>query len=966
MILEKMGKNIRKPFKRAISNYRIQNKLFLASIFLLLVILLTIYFLSQIIISNLIIQKQVESEYGAFSQVNKYLKTLFSASEAYIDTIYKNPSFRELLSEQLDQKDSEATYKYLNKMENIINTFLVNKEMTENIIILGRNNVSSRYSQTDARLSTSVLDKDFDWTEFLKKSELLPFINTSTYPFYFEEKRDTDCNDSTNKKIHNLIENRIIFIRTIRNEENQIEGVIIIVFNDNLISDILNIRDNKYEFFLISGNGHIVSTNEIINKNKSFDYFPMLSDVKGFFKGVRHQEEYLFIYDTLSPFDFKIVSSIALKIVLNKKEAIRTYALLFCGACYIFALIASFLFSKSTCYKLNLLAAKLKSEELLLPQRIDMGGTAFSKRINLRKGIFGYFLVTVILPTVVFITVITIFNYNIYREKLIQSASFNVKQLKENVDYKIKNYHQISKQIIFDESVQNFLDISSENKISNRTTIDNLVLNKWIKNKEILSIGLYDREGYNIYSNLYFDTQQVTSFSKEFFNVMQESSDKLVYIGHTKDFFSMGPVLFFARNTYSITASYGNKMGYFVMSVDAETVLNITNETKLGDSGYFYLADNKGNVINGSRYDSDISAIQNDLKLSAEIKGKEGYRSVWHNNSEYMAFYETLDIGNLKIIGIVPMNEIISKVYPLLSISITILVGCIILILVVSSIIWTNIARPLKKLQGLMGQIENGNLKVRMKYNGKDEIADLAESFNFMIDKLNMLIFENYQTKLRESELVILNKEAQFKALQQQINPHFLYNTLESINWMAYKIGATDIYSMVNALGRFFRGVISRGDDIISFGEEIDYLKNYIYIQKTRYQDKLDIILEIDDEIKEFKTIRLILQPIVENAIVHGVERLKKGGIVRVRGYVSGIFVCFEIQDNGVGMPEKKLKQIMELADVPESEVDKSAGIGVINVYRRLKLYFGEESSFKIESEEGEGTSVKFSIPVKK
>lgn len=951
-----------------LSYQNIRKRLFISSFILVSAVLMSISFLSQAILSNLIMQKQTETEYESFRQVNKYLKTIFSASESYIDTIYKNPSFFELFTEHLDQNDPAATLKYLSKMENIINSFLVNREYIENIVILGQNNVSCRYNQMEERFSTSILEREFVFSRFLKEPELAGYINTGAYPVYFERSNGTSAGKGSYKKIYSLIEKKVIFVRAIRNEKSEIQGIVIMVFNNRLIYDIMNIRDTNYSFFLVSGNGLIVSTNEEMKNGRSFAFNKMLSGEKGTFSKRLEGEEYLYTYDTLAPYEFKIVSSIPYRIAFGKRESISFYSIVFCFVCLLLALAASWFFSEKVTNRLNLLASRLKSEGQPLPNKVDLGGKDFAKRFNLKRGIFTYFIITVIFPTVVFISGITVYNYGIYKDKLIESTSFTVKQIKENIDYKIQSFDEITRQIIFDGSVQSLFDWKSpdgESSDSSKSSVDNLVLNKRIKNKDVLSIGLYNANGDSIYSNLYFDTMNITGIQSNFFEIMEKSEDKLAYTGYNKDFFSMGPVLFFARNAYSLGANYGKKVGYIVISADRDFFYSISGEAALGDRGYIYLTDVFGNIIGGNSIsDSNPELVRDNRSLA--LPNQPGSISFRRNGIEYLAFCSNLDMAGLKIIGIVSRGEILYRVYPLLLLNSLLLLFYIVVILIISTLLAAGIVRPVKKLQGLMEKIQEGELDVHMDYRGRDEIAELAGSFNFMVDKLNLLIYENYMTKLRESELLVLNREAQIKVLQQQIHPHFLYNTLESINWMAYKIGATDIYSMVSALGKFFRGVVSKDEDIITFGEEIEHLLNYIYIQKTRHQDKLEIMMDISEEIREHKTLRLILQPLVENAILHGIEGMKQGAIIKIRGYMEAQSIFFEISDNGRGIPAEKLQELKEIIAGADAEKGRQSGIGLINVYKRLKLSYGERSGFWIDSREGVGTTVKFSMPVSK
>ncbi|MBU3110073.1 histidine kinase [Clostridium lacusfryxellense] len=201
--------------------------------------------------------------------------------------------------------------------------------------------------------------------------------------------------------------------------------------------------------------------------------------------------------------------------------------------------------------------------------------------------------------------------------------------------------------------------------------------------------------------------------------------------------------------------------------------------------------------------------------------------------------------------------------------------------------------------------------------------------------------------------------------LQQQINPHFLYNTLDIIKWMAYKKGAEDICGMITALGNFFRGSVSTGTELITFAEEIEHLKSYIYIHEIRCRGRSEILLEIDAELKNCKTVKLILQPIVENSIKHGIDNIRHKGIITVQGRIVDGSVNIEISDNGIGMSQEKLKLLMQ--NLEKDTFDSSRkSIGLSNVYRRIKLCFKDEATFLIDSRENVGTSVKISFPVVK
>jgi len=477
-------------------------------------------------------------------------------------------------------------------------------------------------------------------------------------------------------------------------------------------------------------------------------------------------------------------------------------------------------------------------------------------------------------------------------------------------------------------------------------------------------MNLYNKKGENIYTSEHQNNDNISSDSKDYFDKIDKSANKFTLIETDKEF-NMNPVLIFSRTIRSTKSdNFGNIEGYLNCSIDKDSFYNLLQKIRPRGTEYtFFLLDAQGNPIveDSGSYNTQTIELKN--YLNEILNSINGFFTKKTASEESLIFYDTVSLEGLKIIGVVPSKEIRSKLYPLILYGVFFLLAYSLIILLVSSLISASITRPLKKLKNKMDEVNKGNFEVTMEYKGKDEIAILSRQFNNMIQRLNVLIYENYQSKLRESESLALQTEAQLNALQQQINPHFLYNTLEAIKWIAYEHGIMQICDMTTALGKFFRGSISKGVDFITFDQEIEHLKNYLYIQKIRYQEKLDIRLEIEETVKKCKTVRLILQPLVENAINHGIDSLESGGVIIIRGYIKENLVYFEIEDNGIGISPEKLDRIKENMMDVEGKSDQT-GIGLRNVYKRLKLRLGEKCVFDIESQEGKGTIMKFSMPI--
>ncbi|MCB0208350.1 MAG: sensor histidine kinase [Anaerolineae bacterium] len=290
------------------------------------------------------------------------------------------------------------------------------------------------------------------------------------------------------------------------------------------------------------------------------------------------------------------------------------------------------------------------------------------------------------------------------------------------------------------------------------------------------------------------------------------------------------------------------------------------------------------------------------------------------------------------------------------------LFGVVIFSVLAAWIISESIYVPIKKLHDVTTTITENDLQVLVTSENANEIAELGLSFNIMIGKIKEML----DSKVKEQENL---KKAEFRALQAQINPHFLYNTLDTIVWMAEAKQNAQVIDIVSALSRFFRISLSKGKDWITIQEEIERTRSYLTIQKIRYRDILDYTIEADETVLKGTTLKLILQPLVENAIYHGIKNKRGGGTVTVRAYrQSREKILFEVEDNGIGMTAYRLHTVQSKLDGTPHEFNLDSdetGFGLENVNQRIKLYYGQEYGLSIQSTYNEGTRVMLVIPMK-
>ena len=264
---------------------------------------------------------------------------------------------------------------------------------------------------------------------------------------------------------------------------------------------------------------------------------------------------------------------------------------------------------------------------------------------------------------------------------------------------------------------------------------------------------------------------------------------------------------------------------------------------------------------------------------------------------------------------------------------------------------------PIKRLHDVTTTLTKDDLQVLVTRKNADEIAELGLSFNIMIGKIRELL----AAKMKEQESL---KKAELRALQAQINPHFLYNTLDTIIWMAETQQTDQVVQLVSALSSFFRISLSKGRDWITIGEEIERTRSYLTIQKMRYHDILDYRIEIDDAVLNNTVLKLILQPLVENALYHGIKNKRSGGMIHVRAGQHGDGqIVLEVEDNGIGFTPERLAHVRAQIGDDSDEIRLESGFGIDNVNKRVQLYYGRQYGLSIESEHQVGTRVTLVIP---
>lgn len=329
-----------------------------------------------------------------------------------------------------------------------------------------------------------------------------------------------------------------------------------------------------------------------------------------------------------------------------------------------------------------------------------------------------------------------------------------------------------------------------------------------------------------------------------------------------------------------------------------------------------------------------------------------------HSGKEFIVFTKYFPQTGWYVSEYFEKNAFYGKVNEIKKIAMIITITTAFICLLASLFISHRISTPIKNLGRVMKKVESGNLDERFVVHSKDEIGDLGKGFNTMIGEIKKLI----QAVKHEEKL---KKEAEITALQLQINPHFIYNTLETINSLARKKREPEISRLIVLLGRLLRSSISSFEEKIPIKQEINYIVSYLEIQKVRMREPLNYSISIDPILDEYLSVKWILQPIVENAIIHGIDPLKSSGNIEIIGENRGSTILFTIKDNGVGMDSFMLQQIRHQLKFSSENLAKYKNkIGLYNVQTRIHSHYGSSFGITIDSEVNMGTTVTISIPM--
>lgn len=396
-------------------------------------------------------------------------------------------------------------------------------------------------------------------------------------------------------------------------------------------------------------------------------------------------------------------------------------------------------------------------------------------------------------------------------------------------------------------------------------------------------------------------------------------------------------------------------LGILRASIKLSYLKKMTMTARESLSAHIFLLDSDRNILlENSEEDSTI----HDNSWIDKISGSTGYFFLEEDGQDYNCVYQRSSDTGLTIVGMIPMSFLQKTARGLQKTTIMLILVSFVLCIFLANIMAKGIAGPIERTSKAMKQFAGGDFSVRLPEGRTDEIGAMNSVFNQTIEKIEQLLKQVV-------EMETVNKDIEFQALQAQINPHFLYNVLDTINWMARKKGEENICHMVTSISNLMRASISNKRSMIYVREEIKYVQDYLYIQETRYGDKFTSYIEVDEGLNELEIPKMTIQTLVENAVVHGVENATWDCFLYVSGEIIDGNAVFTVKDDGVGMSAEQLEKLSGTEEELEHEAERThTHLGVYAVRKRLDYVYHNKARINITSEPGKGTQVVLEIPL--
>ncbi|OMF81455.1 sensor histidine kinase [Paenibacillus glucanolyticus] len=560
--------------------------------------------------------------------------------------------------------------------------------------------------------------------------------------------------------------------------------------------------------------------------------------------------------------------------------------------------------------------------------------------------LFLFFFIGTTLP----VLIMGFLSYNksasIVEEQVSKVASLTITQVSDKLNMFFKKLDDSSMMVLNSKVVHGILEDQDMSKYDLTLKVKegkDLLTSIMINSPEILDVYVFDV----LRNNSVLSADSLMSIPDQWdsawYQSILEANGQAVWFGLSDTSYlkqtGMGfPVFGLGRAIRSWDT--GEIVGVMFIEIMGDVLIDELNHVQFGDTGYMYVANDENRYF----YHPDPSMYGK----QSQIKLPTGLTEYNLNNNKTLMIPSRLNNG-WHVVGMVPLKELTADSASIRSFTVWIVFGSILAAIGIGYFMTRRIGNPLVQLSRLMRRSEEGDLSVRSKNVGSSEIGQLGRSFNKMIEQIDLLI---RRIAAEESE----KKKAEIRALRYQINPHFLYNTLNSIRWMAKLNRTNDVDQSVTALVHLLEGSLERNGVFIRLGDELEQLRKYMIIQNYRYDHQIELRIDCPEDMEDIHIPRMLLQPIVENAIFHGIAPLDDTGVIQIRISSQQQDVLVQIEDNGIGIRPERITGL--LSHDQDHSKHGMTHIGLRHVHQTVQLYYGSGYGVWVESREHEGTRV--------
>jgi two-component system sensor histidine kinase YesM len=567
----------------------------------------------------------------------------------------------------------------------------------------------------------------------------------------------------------------------------------------------------------------------------------------------------------------------------------------------------------------------------------------------------------------VFIVAIIYVSYNRTSAILKNDFIVNYKNVlrfdNENLDSYFEQIDDLSLILRKDDKFMNILLTQSED-YSSRTYVQDMIRNLFFTRADIEGLQFYINSSrtLNLIShsvpNLHVVESGDYTSQKWYANASSGKYYRDIVPG-AEDGMGQAPGnVFFTFHRVYINISDARPICSISLSFNYKEINKLIKDSNSDEDGFFGIFDSSGKLFYANSPEFPVFAEKTELVSKTEDNAGTGNFTINADNKDYLVIYDISDVYKWKIVKLIPMDLVNVKAEQTRDLNIYIGLSCIVLLIITIVYISNAITGSLRRLTRKIDRVGSGNFDVQVEVRGNDEVAALSRKFNSMVIQIKELVNEEYKAKLSE-------KNARVKALEAQLNPHFLYNSLQAIASKAVLNGMKDVGRMIEALAHTFRYCV-KGGNIVTISEEIQHIRNYLAIHKIRFEDRLSVEISIQEDIEDLLIPKLSIQTIVENSVKYALEQATESILIRISTYSEEEKCIIEISDNGPGMAPELLDAVRESLRDTNWLDSANDSIGLKNLNSRLKLMFGEDAGLIIESGANKGTNVKLILPIEK